>query len=164
MKRLVLVAGMLAASTLAEAGTGTSNLGVTATVTSSCSITAGTLAFGTYDAVTGAQVDGSATLTVACSRGALTSITLGQGANPNTGSSDAIPLRRMKDSSANALSYSLFTDSLRLLPWGNTALTGETYIPTSSAPQNVTVYGRITALQDVPSGSYSDTVVATISF
>lgn len=163
--RTVTMVGVLAGlGHGAGAGTSTSNMNVTATVVSSCSITAGTLAFSPYDAVTGAQVDGTAALSVSCSKGALTSITLGQGTNPALGSSDAIPLRRMKDSGTNMLSYFLYSDPTRLLLWGNTLLTGVAYIPSTSAPTNVTVYGRISALQDVPAGSYSDVVVATISF
>lgn len=165
MKQWLIAATLMTAvGTTATAGTATSNMNVTATVTASCSITAGALAFPNYDAVTGAQIDGSATLSVACSRGAITTIMLGQGSNPAPGSSDVIPLRRMKDSGTNMLSYLLFSDPTRLLLWGNTVLTGVQYIPATSSPTNVTVYGRIVALQDVPAGSYSDVVVATISF
>ncbi|MFT3693200.1 MAG: spore coat U domain-containing protein [Kofleriaceae bacterium] len=165
MLKQALVVGILGMGTFADAGTSTSNMGVTATVVSSCTITAGTVAFPNYDAVTGTQIDGTGTLTVACSKGAITTITLGQGANANTGSTDILPLRQMKNTSTtDLLGYSLYSDSTRLVTWGNTALTGKAYIPASSAPTNVTVYGRITALQDVPAGSYADTVVATISF
>ena len=166
MKRFAFVVVVLSSvGTVANAGSSTSNMGVTATVVSSCSITAGTLAFPNYDVVTGAQVDGSAQLSVACSKGAITSITLGQGGNAGTGSTDILPLRRMKNTSTtDMLAYSLFQDSTRLLTWGNTALTGTVYVPASAAPANVPVYGRITAAQDVPAGSYADTVLATISF
>ncbi len=165
MKRFAMVMVVMGLGTLADAGTSTSNMGVSATVVSSCSISAGTLAFPNYDVVTGAQVDGQAALSVACSKGAVTSITLGQCANAAALSTDLLPLRRMKNTSTtDMLSYSLFQDSSRLVTWGNTGLTGVTYVPASSAATNVQVYGRITALQDVPAGSYADTVVATISF
>lgn len=157
MRRQLLVIGALAG--LADAGTQTSNMGVTATVVSSCTISAGTLAFPNYDTVTGTQVDGQAALSVACSKGAVTNITLGQGANPAALSTDLVPLRRMKNTTTtDMLSYSLFSNSLRTLAWGNTALTGVVYVPASSSPTNVAVYGRISALQDVPAGSYADTV------
>ena len=166
MRGFVLAFGVLGSvGQLADAGTSTSNMGVTATVSSSCSITAGTLAFPNYDTVTGSQVDGSAALSVACSKGALTSITLGQGGNAGTGSTDILPLRRMKNTSTtDMLAYTLFQDPTRLVVWGNTALTGVVYVPATSSATNVSVYGRINSLQDVPSGSYADTVLATISF
>lgn len=154
---------MLLAAT-AEAGVATSNMNVTATVASSCSITAGAMAFGTYDAVAGTQIDGSATLSVACSKGAVTTITLGQGGNAASGSTDLAPQRRMKDASNNTLGYTLYTDPTRQTAWGNTSAVGVAYTSTSAAATNLTVYGRITASQDVPAGAYSDVVVATISF
>lgn len=147
----------------AGAGTATSNVNVSASVASICSITAGSLAFGAYDTLTAGQVDGQATVSVACTKGAVASITLGQGQNPGGGSSDAAPVRRMA-SGVSFLSYALFSDTTRLVTWGNTALTGQAYIALSSAVTQLTVYGRIAASQDVPAGSFTDVVVATISF
>lgn len=166
MKRLgavivVAVSGGMAPA--AQAGTATSNLNVSATVASTCSITAGALAFGTYDTLSGAQVDGTATVTVACTKGAAATITLGQGQNPGGGSTDAAPARRMA-AGLNYLGYTLYSDSGRLTPWGNTVMTGHAYVAASSASSQLTVYGRIAANQDVPAGSFSDVVVATITF
>ena len=136
---------------------------VTATVSATCTITAGNLAFGAYDTVSGTAVDGAATVTVACTKGGSATITLDQGANSGSGSTDASPNRRMKTGS-NFLSYGLFSDSTRSTVWGNTTGTGVGYTAASSAATGITVYGRIIASQDVPAGSYSDTVVATITF
>ena len=36
--------------------------------------------------------------------------------------------------------------------------------PSSYAPVVYTVYGRVAAAANVPAGSYSDTVVATVNF
>lgn len=166
MKRvmaMVLAAVAVGQVAAADAGTATSNLNVSATVASTCTITAGALAFGTYDTIAGAQVDGSATVTVACTKGASTTVTLGQGQNAGSGSTDAAPIRRMV-SGVNFLSYALYSDSTRLQTWGNTALTGKAYVAASSASTALTVYGRIAASQDVPAGSFSDVVVATITF
>ena len=159
-----MVGLVLMVATGAEAGVATSNMNVTATVASSCSITAGAMAFGTYDPVAGSQIDGSATLSVACSKGAITTVTLGQGGNAAGGSTDLAPQRRMKDSGSNTLAYALYSDSGRSVTWGNTALVGVSYVSTSAAASNLTVYGRIHSAQDVPAGAYSDVVVATISF
>ena len=147
----------------AFAGTSTSNMNVSATVSNNCTISAGALSFGTYDTVSGSAVDSTATLSVACTEGASSTITLGQGANADTGSTDAAPLRRMA-AGAERLSYSLFQDTGRTTAWGNTAGTGVGYTASSSAASNQTVYGRIAASQDVPAGSYTDTVVVTVTF
>lgn len=165
MKRIGLAVSALVMvmQARAEAGTATANLNVSATVASTCSITAGSLAFGTYDTIGGAQLDGTATVTVACTKGAIATITLGQGQNAGAGSTDAVPVRRMV-SGLNFLNYSLFSDATRLVTWGNTALTGKAYTAASSASTALTVYGRIPSSQDVPAGSFTDVVVATISF
>jgi spore coat protein U-like protein len=49
--------------------------------------------------------------------------------------------------------------------WGNsgTGLLSPVAAP-SKAARNFTVYGRVTSNQDIPAGSYSDTVVATVNF
>lgn len=148
----------------AFAGSASDNMSVSATVSDSCTISAGDLSFGAYDTVAGSAVAGSAVLSVACTTGAAANVTLDQGANPGGGSSDADPDRWMSDGASNLLSYSLFQDSGHTTEWGNTSGTGVSYSAASSAASNISVYGQIDASQDVPAGSYSDTVVATISF
>jgi spore coat protein U-like protein len=158
-------AAMMAATTgAAMANTSTTNLSVSAQVSSTCTIAAGALTFTSYDPVAATQVDGSAALTVSCTKGATATVTLGQGSHAGGGSTDAVPVRRMADSGSNFLAYALFSDTGRSTTWGNTAGTGVSYTSTSSAGSPITVYGRIAASQDVPSGSYSDTVVATVTF
>lgn len=149
----------------AFAGTATSNMSVSATVSANCTITAGALAFGAYDPiVTNATnpLPGTATLTVACTNGSPSVITLDQGLNPAGGSTNAAPLRQMA-SGGNFLSYSLFQDNALTVPWGNTNGTGSAYTGTGVSG-SVTVYGQVSGGQNVPSGTYNDTVVATITF
>lgn len=166
MKRfgvVLLALGWTSIVASADAATATSNLNVSATVTATCSISAGALAFGAYNPLTGAQVDGTATLTVQCTKGTAAVVTLGQGQNAGTGSTDIVPVRQMA-SGLNRLGYALYSDTNRTLTWGNTALTGQAYIAATSASSNLTVYGRIASNQDVPAGSFADVVVATITF
>jgi spore coat protein U-like protein len=148
----------------ANGGNTTSNINVSASVTATCSISAGALAFGSYDPVVGSQVDGQATLSVSCTKGATATITLGQGSHAAGGSTDSSPVRRMKDAGTNHLSYALFSDLARTTEWGNTAGTGVDYTSIGSAAASVIVYGRIAASQDLPAGAYTDTVVATVTF
>jgi spore coat protein U-like protein len=154
---------LAAMSSIAAAGTATDNLTVTATVADSCTITGGTLAFGTYDTVSGAAIDASGEISVACTKDATAAITLDQGSNASGTSTDADPDRRML-SGTEVLSYTLFTDSGRTTEWGNTAGTSKSYTAATSDSVAQTVFGRITADQDVPAGSYTDTVVATVTF
>jgi len=91
----LLALGAVAAAP-AQAATATSNMSVTVTVTGLCTIAAGPLAFGNYDSTAATPLDGTATLTVTCTIVLPARITLGQGANAATGSTDDVPLRRMK--------------------------------------------------------------------
>jgi spore coat protein U-like protein len=149
----------------ANAGTVTANLSVTATVSASCAISTTPLAFGAYDPVganAATPLDATGGVVVTCTNGASTTVTLGQGSNANTGSSDAVPLRRMV-SGGNFLAYSLFQNAGHTTTWGNTAGTGVGHTGTGTAT-TVSVYGRVAAGQNVASGSYADTVVATVTF
>jgi spore coat protein U-like protein len=163
VKQLAIAALVCGLGRVADAGTATGTMTVTASVSASCSVTAGTLAFGAYNTVTGTAVTGSTTLSLSCTKGSTATITLGQGSQPATGSTDIIPLRQMANGTSR-LAYFLYQDTTRLVAWGNTALTGEAYLSATASPTNVNVYGTISASQDVPAGSYSDSVLATVSF
>jgi spore coat protein U-like protein len=146
----------------AEAATATANLGVSATVTNNCTISTVALAFGSYDPVVtnaSTNLDGTGTVVVACTKGAAATIGLGNGGNFSGGA------RRMGDGSSNFLAYEVYHEAGRTTVWTNA---GGGLLSTGAAPskaaRNFTVYGRVTGNQDVPAGSYSDTVVATVNF
>ena len=145
-----------------SAGSATANLTVTATVGPNCTITTAPVAFGAYDpVVTNATTndDDVGTISIACTKGTAATIGLGIGAN----ASGAI--RRMKDATTDYLTYELYLDSTRTTVWGTA---GVNLFSAGAAPSKVarpfTVYGRIPSGQDVPAGSYTDTVVATVNF
>lgn len=146
----------------AAAATATANLTVSATVTTNCTITTTALAFGSYDPVVAnasANLDGTGALSVACTKGAAPTIALGGGSNAS-GST-----RRMSDGASHYLTYELYRDPSRSTVWGGS---GAGLLTTAAAPSKVardfTVYGRIVGNQDVPAGTYGDTVVATVNF
>ena len=163
MKRTLLSLAVLSLiSVPAFAGSATANLNVTASVSAVCTISTVTVAFGAYDpVVTNAATDlnGTGTLTVACTKGAAATIDLGVGNNLSGGS------RRM-GSGVDFLNYARFKDAARTQVWG-TGMTGGTtltYNSASKASTNITVYGKVPQAQDVTVGSYSDVVVATINY
>jgi spore coat protein U-like protein len=163
---LFVAALLIAASVSFASGTATSDLSVSASVADNCTISTSALAFGSYDPISAnasSDLDNTGSVSVTCTSGASANVTLGQGSNADTGSTDAAPLRRMADGSSHYLSYSLFSDTNRSTAWGNTSGTGVDHTGTGSSA-SLTVYGRITAGQNVPAGSYSDTVVATVTF
>lgn len=157
---------LLALSGTASGATETANLTVSASVAASCSISTTEMAFGAYDpAVTHIATDLDAAtgkVSVTCTNGETVTLTLGQGSNADAASTDIDPIRRMI-SGAELLSYDLFSESTRTTEWGNTAATGLDVTGTGAAVES-TVYGRVGQNQQVPVGSYSDTVVATVTF
>jgi spore coat protein U-like protein len=165
MKKIVLAVSFLAIlSGVAAAETATANLTVSANVASACSITGGTVAFGSYQTSSALPKTASGTISVTCTLGTIATVTLGQGSNPAPLSSDLLPLRRMTDGAGHYLSYSLYQDVTRLLVLGGVTGVGLPYIALSGSATNLTVYGSMAPLQDVPAGTYTDTVVATITF
>lgn len=160
-----LSVALLAALCAPNAFAASANLGVTATVSDNCIISTSAVNFGAYDPIVAnlsSPRNGTGTVTVTCTSGADAAITLGQGANPDTGSLDDAPLRRMADGS-NFLAYALYQDGSFSTVWGNDASTDFETTGTGTA-QNLTVHGQIAPNQNVPQGSYSDTVVATVTF
>jgi spore coat protein U-like protein len=150
----------------ANAATATANLSVSATVAATCSISTTALGFGAYDPVganNASPLDGTGTVVVTCTNGASAALTLGQGTNAGTGSTDAVPVRRMKDAAGAFLTYSLYQDAGHATIWGNTPATSVAQTGSGTAA-SVTVYGRVPAGQNVGSGTYTDTVVATVTF
>ena len=165
MKRTAALAALLGITMLAPAVSGadeTASLAVSATVTNNCTISTAPLAFSAYDPVVANasnNLDGTGHVSVACTKGASPTIGLGNG----SGASGSV--RRMSDGAGNFLSYDLYQDSGRSLSWangGSNLLT--TTAATSKAARDFTVYGRIAGNQDVPAGSYADTIVATVNF
>ena len=144
------------------AGSATANLQVTAAVSANCTITTATVAFPAYDPIianASANDDGTGTVTIACTKGTVATIGLGLGANA------LVSQRRMKDAGTDYLNYALYLDSARTTIWGTTSPNLLTPVAApDKTPRAFTVYGRIPSAQDVPAGSYSDTVVATVNF
>ena len=166
--KLAIVSAIMACSAglsaSSYAATTTATMTVSSSVATACTMTTGDLAFGTYDPSTQADVDGTATITSTCTLDGAATITLSQGGNPFTGSSDDVPLRQMADGS-NRMKYHLYGDTDRAGVFGNTAATGQSATGTGSAV-TTTVYGRIIGTENAstPPGSYSDSVAVLLTY
>ena len=163
-KSLFLAAAALLAlgQSPAFATTATNPLAVSATVSNNCTITTGTLAFGTYDALTAnasANLDQTGTFSITCTKGTAYTVSLSLGAHA-TGTTR----RMVNGSDATAfLTYEIYNDS-----FGGTVWNGSNTVTGTAASKNtaitLTAYGRVPAGQDAAQGSYSDTVVETVTF
>lgn len=138
------------------AATSTANLTVNATVAASCTVSGGTLAFGSY---TLAAISASTNITATCTNGTAYNIGLSAGG----GSGASVTTRKMT-SGSNTLNYSLYTNSGNTTIWGNTVGTDTVSATGTGTAVNHTVYGNVPANQTSPIGAYSDTVVITITF
>jgi len=147
---------VLCFATKAWATTASTTFQVTATIPSSCAVTATNLAFGNY---TGAVLDNTSVITVNCTNS--TAYNIGLGAGTGTG---ATTTTRILTSGLNKLNYTLWRDSARSLNWGDTVGTDTLASTGTGAAQTFTVYGRIPASQSSNPGSYSDTITVTVSF
>src|SRR6478735_6105414 len=130
---------------------------VTAVVQPACTISATTLAFGTY---TGVQADAQSQISLNCTNYAAWNI----GLNAGTFAGATVTTRKMTGPSSSSLAYWLYRDAARTLNWGNTVGTDTVAGTGTGVAQTVPVYGRLAPSQTVPSGSYQDTIVATVTF
>jgi spore coat protein U-like protein len=163
--KIRLLSTAIAATLCANASAAVStNLAVSADVASQCIIAAApTLGFGSYSPLTGAALDGVGTLSVTCTTGSTTPvISLNDGANPGAGSSGVVPVRQMA-SGINRLGYFLYQDSGRTTTWGDGVTSKAVTTPDGTA-HDETIYGRVTGGQNKPVGTYSDTVLVTVTF
>jgi spore coat protein U-like protein len=161
----ILTLGLAVLAAPAFAAT-TADVGISATVVASCSITALPVAFGNYDALSVTPNDATGSVDVTCSVGSLPKIWLGQGLNAGGGSTAAVPVRRMqKSATGNYLGYQLYQEALRTNVWGGTDGSSPAALPALGITGvTSTIYGRVPINQTSTTGAYADTVVATVNF
>jgi len=138
-----------------------------------CSVSATGVAFGVYDPFAATPDDSVGTISVTCRHVPPTraerinyTVTL------SAGSSGAYSQRRMS-AGTEQLGYNLYADGARSRVWadGGSAtmtITGSMVVGpgvgNGTRTATHTIYGRIPALQDVAPGSYTDSIVVTLSF
>jgi spore coat protein U-like protein len=165
---LIVLASAALVSITAESrltGQGSVNsasLTVSANVTKNCTISTAPVSFGNYDPVAAnatAPLDGTGSIIVTCTKGAVAKVGL------NPGSNSEGTTRRMLGGTAAYLAYELYKDPSHTSIWGDTDTTGlDIPAAPNRNPQTFPVYGRVAAAQDATVGSYTDTVVATVNF
>lgn len=143
----------------AQAATATTTFPVTATVIKACIVTATPLAFGNYDPTAASPTDATSTLSVLCTVGTAYTVGLSQG----TASGATVTTRKMANG-ANLLNYALYQENGHTTNWGNTAGTDTVAATAPVGATTMTVYGRIAAGQNVPIGSYSDTITVNVVY
>jgi len=158
----VLLAAGAAGVSAQQGGQSSANMQVNANVVRKCTITAQPMAFGSYDPVMGnatAPLDGQTTLTVACTKGTAVSIAMDAGTNAQG------LTRRMTSAGGDFLTYEAYKDAARTQRWGDgDSDRFDAGVAPSRDPRQFVVYGRIAGSQDVPEGSFQDTLLVTVQF
>lgn len=132
------------------AASATSNLTVSATVSAACQISSvGNISFGAYDPLSATPTDGTGNLVFRCVKG--------------TSYKTYIAGTRVMTAGSNTLSFQLYTDASRTAVFPNTNLGGST-TSQGISPITQSIYGRISAGQDVTAASYTSTLVATVEY
>jgi len=161
MKRFAFagLVGALAAAGAAQAATSSGTFQVTASVLDTCTVSADDLNFGVYNPLSGSALEASSQLHVACTIATPYSVALNAGTAPGA----TVSSRKMVKAS-DVLSYSLFRDPTRLLSWGQTVGIDTVIGIGTGLTTPISVYGRVPVSQNVPPGSYSDTVTVTVMY
>jgi spore coat protein U-like protein len=133
-----------------------------------CVALASPVSFGAYSPFDAAPVTSSGTLSVRCSLLGLLSLDVQYTIQLGPGTSGSYAGRSLVQG-ARVLSYNLYTDFARTTVWGNggagTATVTDGYsLGLLTTTREYPVYGRIPAGQNVPAGTYSDTILVTIDY
>ena len=121
------------------------------------------MAFGGYDPFASWPVDSAGSISFTCTGvGPHDTLVIQLG----RGSSAGFFPRELRSTGAS-LGYNLFLDAARTMVWGDGSGGTSTYgpvTPPESSSTTVNIFGRIPASQNVPVGTYSDTVVVTLLY
>lgn len=134
-----------------------SSVAVSATVTSACWISSGSVNFGSTVFSPSAYIGQVGTLPIQCNSIALApTVTLDYGQNASG------TQRRMKGSAGGYVPYILRQGSATAALWDNTA---HAVAMTGTSQQNVPIYGVVPSLPaGTADGSYTDTVAVTLAY
>lgn len=131
---------------------------VFAVVPAKCTVSNATLDFGARP-VLSANVDASTNLSISCSRTLPYSVALDGGL---TGATN--PSQRAMTRAGEQVYYGLYRNSARTQPWGATTNV-DTYSATGTGlAQSLPVYGRVPPQTTPSPGTYTDTVVVTLTY
>lgn len=144
-------------------GTATATFLVSLTITSSCTVSANALAFGTTGLLNAATT-GTSTLSVTCSN--TTPYNIGLNAGSTTGSTATARLLAgtTTGNTTTTVSYRLMQDAALTTNWGTTQGSDTVAGTGTGSAQSVTIYGQVPTQTTPAPDSYQSTVTATVYF
>lgn len=137
----------------------------------SCAVAVSNLTFPGYDVFNPAPTDTTGAVVLTCTDDRLPGVlNIDVSLTLSAGNSGTVSVRQMVQAGAGErLDYNLFRDAAATLLWGETPGIDDYQIPKLKVPKNgsvqstLSIFARIPPGQDVSAGSYSDSVVLTIS-
>ena len=132
-----------------------------------CTLSSAPVTFANYDPFSSVASDISGSLTVTCN--SAVSLLVSYTMQLSAGLSGSMSPRKMSNGGTQ-LSYQLYSNSGRTTIWGDgsagTSTVTDGYLISVLVPvvRNYSVYGRITAKQNVTAGSYLDTVTVLMTY
>jgi spore coat protein U-like protein len=135
-----------------------SNMVVTANVSSSCVISASTLDFGSVPSLNNA-VAGTTVLGVQCSNTVPYMVSLDGGTMGATN-----PSARKMIQGSGRITYGLYQDTAHVQPWGDQAGVNTKSATGAGTSQAMSVYGLVPAQPTPSPGAYTDTIIATVTY
>jgi spore coat protein U-like protein len=129
------------------------------TVVDECTIDTSDIAFGSTGIVQ-THIETTADITIECTKRTPYSIALDAGDNATAGD---VATRKMKNGDDDLINYQLYTDGGFSHVWGKTVGTDTVDSASAAGTDEVkTIHARVPAHQNVPIGTYADTITATI--
>jgi spore coat protein U-like protein len=130
-----------------------------------CSVTSTAVNFGSYNVFSSSPLDSTGTITITCNnpekKPMPVTIAISSG-----GSGSFNPRQMRLAGGSDRMNYYLFSDPSKTVIWGDG--TGGSSSITSTIDRNpnltATIYGRVPAKQDLRAGTYSDTLVVTVTW
>jgi spore coat protein U-like protein len=136
----------------------TAPFSVTATNATNCLVSVSALNFGSTGVLSAAH-DAASSISVTCTNAAPYTVALDGGLSSATN-----PAQRKMSQASEQVSYGLYQDASRAVPWGDLVGVNTRAGTGSGLAQTLTVYGRVPAQTTPSPGTYSDTVVMTVSY
>jgi spore coat protein U-like protein len=136
----------------------TASFAVSAFNTTTCSVSAATVNFGSSGVIQSA-LDATGNIAVTCTNSAPYTISLDGG---NAVASD--PTQRQMALASETITYGLYRNAGRSQPWGDSAGVNTASGTGTGLTQNYPVYGRVPAQTTPSPGTYTDTVVVTLNY
>jgi len=145
-------------ATIGSSHATSASFSVSATDVTTCAVNASTLNFGAAGVLRSA-LDATSSVTVTCTNSAPYTLALDGGLSAATN-----PALRKMTQGAQTITYGLYQDAGRSQPWGDSTGTNTVAGTGSGLSQSFTVYGRVPAQATPGPGTYTDTVVVTLSY